>query len=141
MPFPLAHHVDRARSRAAGIGTHAEHDLLRERDPDLLVMNEFVISLQRLDRSSARSDVQAGFELEAVPLPYAAVTLRPQLRPGPKQREIDVEQNGFEHATEDSPALTSARSSRAGGRLCRPGGQARHTGATTERKGGTWGET
>ena len=88
---------------SARVAAHPEHDLLGERDPDLLVVHELVVALERLDRSDARVRVAVRVEREPVPLPDAPVPLRPQLRPGPKQREVDVEQDGLQHATEDRP--------------------------------------
>ena len=104
MPLPLAHHVGRARPRAAGIAAHPEDDLLGERDPDLLVVHELVVALQRLDRAGASVRVPIGVEREPVPLPDAPVPLGPELRPGPKEREVDVEQDGLEHRIEDRSA-------------------------------------
>ena len=103
VPLPLAHHVSGALAGFPGIAAHPEDDLLRERDPDLLVVHELVVALERLDRSQPRVRVEAGLEREPVPLPHAPVPLRPQLRPGPKQGEVDVEQDGLQHSTEDSP--------------------------------------
>ena len=38
-----------------------------------------------------------------MPLPHPPVPLGPKLGPGPKQREVDVEQDSLQHAIEDNP--------------------------------------
>ena len=102
VPLPLAHHVRCALARPARIAPHPEDDLLGERDPDLLVVHERMVALQRLDGRSPSLVVQAGLEREPVPLPHPPVPLGPKLGPGPKQREIDVEQDSLQHAIEDN---------------------------------------
>ncbi len=97
MPLPFAHHVRRARASPIRIASHSEDDLLRERDPDLLVVHELVVALQLLDGRGARGTVEIGLESETVPLPHAPVALRAELGPGPKEGEIDVEQDSSEH--------------------------------------------
>ena len=103
MSLPLAHHVGRAGARSTWITPHAEDDLFGERDPDLLVVHELVVVLERLDRVSACVRVQSRIEREAVTLADPAVPLRPELRPGSKQREIDVEQHRREHRSRIAP--------------------------------------
>ena len=102
MPLPLPHDVERARPRARAAATHALHDLLRERDPQLLVVDEVGVSLEVLDRGPSRIVVPLGLEAQAMAGADPAVALRPELRPGPEQREVDVEQNGLEHGSEDT---------------------------------------
>src|SRR5262245_61908936 len=62
VPLPLAHHLGRTRTGPARIAAHAQDDLLGERDPDLLVVNELVVLLQRLDRMRPRRGVQRWLE-------------------------------------------------------------------------------
>ena len=51
VPLPFTDHLGRTRACSTGIAPHPENDLLGERDPDLLVVNEIAIVLQRLDRA------------------------------------------------------------------------------------------
>ena len=150
VPLPLPHHVDRARACAGRVRAHAEHDLLGERDPDLLVVHEVALAAELLDRGRAGVGVAAGIEREPVPFPHAPVPLGPELRPGPEQREVDVEENRAQHVVEDranparrrrtNAASFGAAPSAAGAGLCPAGGHARSIRAET-RKGGTRGET
>ncbi len=98
VPLPLADHVGRARAGAARIAAHPEDDLLGERDPDLLVVDERVVVLQRLDRGGARVRVRGRGR---APSPCRSPTRRypsgPSSGPGPKEREVDVEQDGLQH--------------------------------------------
>ena len=96
--LPLPHHVLGARARAGRVAAHAEDDLLGERDPDLLVVHEVALRLQLLDRGRARSLVAARLQVEPVPLPDAAVSLGAELRAGPEEREVDVEEDRLQHA-------------------------------------------
>ena len=106
--LPLAHHVHGARPRTGRAPAHSEDDLLREGDPDLLVVHQVALARQRLDRVDPSLRVALGVELEAVPLADAPVPLRPELRPGAKEREVDVEQDSPQHRsriTRSMPAL------------------------------------
>ena len=97
VPLPLAHHVHCARPRSVGPAPHPAHDVLRERDPHLLVVHEIASPLQLLDRSEPRPVVPPRIEHKPVPLPKPPVPLGPQLRPRPKQGEVDVEKNRAQH--------------------------------------------
>jgi hypothetical protein len=101
VPLPLADHLGGAGAGTVAIASHPEDDLLRERDPDLLVVNELVVVLEGLDRPGARCRVEVGVEPQTVALADAAVPLGPQLRPRPKEREVDIEENGLQHRAED----------------------------------------
>ena len=125
MALPLAHQLGRARARSMLVATHPEDDLLGERDPDLLVVDERVVRLQRRDRRHPSLLVQRRLEHQPVPLANAPVPLRPELGPGPKQREVDVEQDSLQHAIEDRPNDQWQLRSAAGGGLRPPGGRAR----------------
>ena len=104
MALPLAHHVDRARSGARRVASHPEHDLLREGDPDLLVVHEIALARQRLDRVESRLRVALRVEDETVALADSPVTLGAELGAGSKEREVDVEEDSLEHRS--SIALT-----------------------------------
>ncbi len=97
--LPLAHHVGRALPGAFRVPTHAADDLLRERDPDLVVVHEPPFGLQFLDGSGACFLVARRVERQPVPLADAPIPLRPELRPRPKEGEIDVEENRAEHGS------------------------------------------
>ena len=103
VPLPLAHHVGRALPGAFRVSTHATDDLLRERDPDLVVVHEAPFGLQLLDGSGACFLVTRRVEREPVTLADAPIPLRPELRPWPKEREIDVEENCAEHRSRIAP--------------------------------------
>ncbi len=98
VPLPLTHHVGRALARPVRVAAHAADDLLRERDPHLVVVHELALAAQPLDRRDPRVRVAVGVERQPMPLAEAAVPLRAELRPRPEEREIDVEQHGSEHA-------------------------------------------
>ena len=68
------------------------HDLLGEGDPDLLVVDELGVVLDLVDRREPRLLVASRVEREPVPLAEPPVPVGPQLGPGPKEREVDVEQ-------------------------------------------------
>ncbi len=54
VPLPLPHHVGRALPGAVRVPAHATNDLLGERDPDLVVVDEPPFALQRLDGRDPR---------------------------------------------------------------------------------------
>ena len=88
--------------RALAVAAHAADDVLREQHPQLLVVLELRVPPQVVQRRQPRLLVAAGIEAEAVPLAEPPVPLRPELRPRSRQREVDVEEHGLEHAAEDS---------------------------------------
>src|SRR4029453_8069170 len=104
---------------------HSSNDLFGECDPDFLVVDEVPLSTQLLDRRDARLGIARGVERQPVPLAETPVALGAELGPWAKEREVDVEENCFEHRAEDRARLCHARTCEAGGRLCRPRGQAR----------------
>ena len=101
---------------------HPENDLLGEGDPDLLVVNEIAIVLQRLDGARTRAVIATRVQRQTVPLAEPSVALGTKLRPGPKEREIHVEENGLQHRIEDRSSAEERRRSIAGGGLRPPGG-------------------
>ena len=109
MALPLPHHVHRARSGASRVASHPEHDLLRERDPDLLVVNEIALARQRLDRIDPRLRVALRVEDETVAFANSPVSLRPELRSRSKEREVDVEEDGPEHRSSIALTFFSSR--------------------------------
>ena len=84
--------------RPVGVAAHAADDVLGERDPDLLVVLELRMRPQVVECREARRFVASGVEAEPVRVPDAPVRLRPELGPGPREREVDVEEDGPEHA-------------------------------------------
>ena len=93
---------------AGAIAAHAEHDALREREPDLVVVLELGMPLQVDERGVPRVLVPRGVEREPVPLAGADVALRPELGAGPDEREVDVEQDGAKrHASSRSQCTVS----------------------------------
>ena len=102
--LPAALDLDRALARAGAVAAHPAHDPLRERVPDLLVVLELGVLLQRLQCLDARLLVERRIEVEPVLLAGVAVRLGTELRPGPGDREVDVEENGFQEQSgaEDS---------------------------------------
>ena len=86
-------HARGRRRRAA----HATDDVLGERDPDLLVVLELGVHAQVGERRDPRGLVALRVEAEPVRVPHPPVRLGPELRPGPGEGEIDVEQDGSQH--------------------------------------------
>ena len=60
------------------------------------------MELQLLDRSQPGGLVALRVERQPVARADARVALRPELRPGPEQREVDVEEDRLQHADEDT---------------------------------------
>ena len=81
------------------LAAHPADDLLGERDPELVVVGVVGVTLERVERRRPRLLVQLRVEPEPVPLADLAVALRPELWPGPGEREVDVEDDGFQHGT------------------------------------------
>ena len=65
-------------------------------------MHEIGTALEVRDRGPPRILVAPGLEAQAVASADPAVPLRPELRPRPEQREVDVEENRLEHGSEDT---------------------------------------
>ena len=83
-----------AQARApVGVAAHAADDVLGERDPDLLVVDELGVRAQILERGEPGGLVASRVEVEPVGGADPPVRLRPELRPGPREREIDVEEH------------------------------------------------
>ena len=102
---------------------HADDHALGEEHPDLLVVVELGMPLHLRERRRPRLLVPRGVEVEPVPQPERAVPVRPEVGPGLREREVDVEDDGAKHATEDRslPRREGARAV-AGARLA-PGGR------------------
>ena len=103
--LPTARHLDRALVGAVGVAAHAANDPLSEEHPDLLVVVELRVPLDRLDRGGARLRVSRGVELEPEPPSEQLIAVRAQVGPRLDEREVDVEEDGFEHY----PACSSQR--------------------------------
>jgi hypothetical protein len=97
VPLPFAHHLRRAGASRGRLASHAEDDLLGERDPDLFVVDELVVLLEGLDRPSARVGIAIRVELQPVALADASVPVGPELRPWPEEGEVDIEKDGLQH--------------------------------------------
>ena len=94
--LPGARHLERALVRRVGVAAHAADDPLGEGNPDLLVVLELGMALDPLDRLLACLRVARRVELEPEPRAEPLVALRPKLRPGAGDREVDVEENRAE---------------------------------------------
>src|SRR4029078_10301953 len=94
--LPGARHLDGAFVGGVGVAAHAPNDPLGERDPDLLVVLELRVAADALDRLLAGCCVARGIEVEGEALAETAVPLRPELRPWPRDREVDVEEDRAE---------------------------------------------
>ena len=91
--LPGARHLGGAGVRVAD-PAHALDDPLGEEDPDLLVVVELRVPLERRERGAARLVVARRVELEAVPRAEPPVALGPEVGPRLRDREVDVEDNG-----------------------------------------------
>ena len=60
--LPAPHDLDGAGPRPVGVAAHATHDVLGERDPDLLVVDELGMGAQTGERSEPRLLVAVGIE-------------------------------------------------------------------------------
>ena len=96
--LPGACHLEGARIRVAG-AAHALDDPLGEEHPDLLVVVELRVPLQRRDRVAARLLVAVRLELEAEPRAEPAVTLGPEVGARLREREVHVEDDGLDHSS------------------------------------------
>ena len=101
VPLPAARDLDGARVGRVGVAAHAAHDPLGEAEPDLVVVLELGMAAQVDQGGIASRLVAGGVEREPVALACAHVALRPELGPGPRKREVDVEENGpqLSHST------------------------------------------
>ena len=87
-----------ATAETASLAAHPADDVLREADPDLLVVLELGMVLEVLDRGRPCRLVAVGVERQPVARTGGAVALGPEQRPRLGQREVDVEENGFDGA-------------------------------------------
>ena len=95
--LPAADDLDGAGARAVGSAAHATDDVLGERDPDLLVVLELGVHPQVGEGRDPRLLVALRVEAEPVRVPHPPVRIGPELRPGPREGEVDVEQDGPQH--------------------------------------------
>src|SRR4051795_9420725 len=80
--LPCACHLDRAFVGAIGVAAHAADDLLSEEHPNLLVVVELRVPLERRDGVRPRIRVALGFELDPEPLAQPLVALRAEIGAG-----------------------------------------------------------
>src|SRR5688500_12838205 len=81
------------------LAAHAAHDVLREANPDLLVVLELGMVAQVLDGGDARLGIARGIEGQPVALARSPVAVGPEQRPRLDEREVDVEENRFDAMT------------------------------------------
>ena len=140
VPLPFADHLGRARACGTRIAPHPEDDLLGERDPDLLVVDELVIVLQRLDRTSAGG----AYRLDRASARAARRAAGSPRAPAPapaEEGEVDVEENRLQHRIEDrSSADCSDFARAAGGGLLPAGRPVAVESNAAAREGGTRGK-
>ena len=91
--LPGQGHLDREVAGRVGVAAHAANDPLREGEPELLVVTKLRMALRVATAAARASSYCAGSRLEPVPLAELAVSLRPEVRPRLRQREIDVEEH------------------------------------------------
>ena len=98
--LPEPGHLDREVARRVRVAAHPADDPLGEREPELLVVAQLGMPLERLDRGRARLGVARRVELEPVALAEPPVALGAEVRPRLGEREVDVEENrpqGHDH--------------------------------------------
>ena len=100
--LPLAHDRGRARARAFVVAAHAADDVLREADPEVLVVRELGMVLQVIEGGQSgrvvplRDRAPGRAARRSARIPPAPARARPE------EREVDVEQDSFQHGTEDT---------------------------------------
>src|SRR5207248_719477 len=94
--LPRALDRDGALAGALAVAAHAADDPLGERDPDLLVVPELRMPLERLDGRGPRLLITGRIEAQPELLAAAAVARRAELGARPHEREVDVEEDGAE---------------------------------------------
>src|SRR3954454_23232161 len=105
--LPRAGHLERAGVRVAG-AAHPLDDPLREQDPDLLVVVELRVALQRRDRIASRLLVAFGDEVEAETRAEPAVALGAEIGSRLRESEVDVEDDRLQrHAASSSQRADS----------------------------------
>src|SRR5262249_56609278 len=96
--------LDRAGVGGVRVASHAPHDPLREAEPDLVVVLELGVAAEIDESGLARGLVARRVEAKLVALTCAHVSLGSELRPRPSEREVHVEEDGFQvsHSTTSS---------------------------------------
>ena len=95
-----------AFARPLALAAHTADDPLGEGDPNLLVVLQLRVPLERRDGRGSRVLVAGRVELEAELLAAPPVALRPELGPRASEREVDVQEDC---ADRHHPASTSHR--------------------------------
>src|SRR5439155_22412457 len=103
--FPGTRPLGRSFVGAIRVAAHAADDLLREEGPDLLVVVELRMALERLDGVRPRLRVSGRVELEPEPPAESPVALRAEIGARLGNREVDVEENSLKrhHSACSSP--------------------------------------
>ena len=99
----------RARARALDAAPHAANDVLRERDPDLLVVDELRMRTEILETRQGGLPRSAPGRARGRVRRQQACTPRAQFRPRPRQREVDVEDHRAQHDPRITRSTPSAR--------------------------------
>src|SRR5205085_1272804 len=100
--LPGAGHLDGAAVRVA-VAAHAFDDALGEEDPDLLVVLELRVALERRKGRPPRVLVACRIERQPVPGAEPRIALGPEVGPRPRDREVDIEDHGTEHGVRRYP--------------------------------------
>ena len=93
---PAALHLDSGRIGVADTA-HPLDDPLGEQHPDLVVVVELGVTLELLERAAARLLVARDVERQAVAEPELPVAGGAEVRPGPREGEVNVEDDRAEH--------------------------------------------
>jgi hypothetical protein len=101
--LPGRDHLAGAGLDAGPLATEAADDVLRERDPQLVVVGELRMVAEAGDGRGARNGVTVRVEGQAVPGAHPDVAFRSQRGAGPRDREVDVEQHRAEPHAVGSP--------------------------------------
>ena len=109
VPLPAARDLDRAGVGRVGVSAHAADDALGEAKPDLVVVLELGMAAKIDEGGVASRFVAAGLEHEPVALAGADVALGPELRAWPREREVDVEEDGAQLVRLGHPRYPMAR--------------------------------
>src|SRR5262249_42789582 len=98
VPLPATRDLDGAGVGRIGVAAHAADDPLREAKPDLVVVLQLGMAAEIDEGGVSGRLVASRLQMEPVALAGADVPRRPELGPGPREREVDVEEDRAQHA-------------------------------------------